>query len=140
MKIKIKISKLAILLSTFNVSLGTIFWINISFSQSVYAQSEKLKECVQNYQRELGVSADAALNACVKSNDSTKNITLKPISQAGNWWVYEKPDDISDSQMNAAGAKFYASHVACSLHHSLCTNLSGTWLSENDELSVTREN
>lgn len=61
---------------------------------------------------------------------------IQPTSRAGNWFVYTKPGNVSDSVMNAAGATFYPSHVACSMHWSLCTSLNGVWLSQNSVLEI----
>lgn len=103
-----------------------------SLAQSV---SPKVKECVANMRRELRVSADAALNACINQNANPQQV-IQPVASAGSYWVYEKPSNVNDSQMQSAGARFYSNHEACSLHYSLCTNLSGVWLSQQESLVI----
>lgn len=103
-----------------------------SLAQSI---SPEVRECIANFRRELGVSADAALTACLSPNVNTQQV-IKPVTSAESYWVYEKPSNVSDSQMQSAGARFYSGHQACSIHYSLCTNLSGVWLSQQQSLVI----
>ncbi|MEO1347868.1 MAG: hypothetical protein AAFW84_03580 [Cyanobacteria bacterium J06635_15] len=98
--------------------------------------SPDIRNCVAAYRRELGVSADAALAACLSAAD-TRVRTVQPVSRAGRWYVYNKPADLSDSQMQSAGAQYYEHPFSCSVHYSLCTNLSGVWLSNQDALQIS---
>jgi hypothetical protein len=65
-----------------------------------------------------------------------QGLTIRPTAKAGNYWVYQKPANISDSQMQSAGAGFYSSPQACSMHYSLCTTLGGVWLSQQESLVI----
>ncbi len=120
-----------------SASVMTVIFGDIeSLAQSV---SPKVKECVANVRRELGVSADTALNACLNPNVNPQQV-IKPVASAGSYWVYEKPSNVSDGQMQSAGARFYSGPQACSIHYSLCTNLSGVWLSQQQSLIVQQSN
>ncbi|MEE3719762.1 hypothetical protein V2H45_23755 [Tumidithrix elongata RA019] len=68
------------------------------------------------------------------SRDSVR--VINSIASAGSYWVYQKPSDVSDSQMQSAGAAFYSSPQACSMHYSLCTTLGGVWLSQQQSLVI----
>lgn len=70
------------------------------------------------------------------SSTQSNQRSISPVSRAGNYWVYSKPNNVSDSQMQSAGAAFYSATQACSMHYSLCTNLSGVWLSQQQSLVI----
>jgi hypothetical protein len=65
-----------------------------------------------------------------------QGVTIRPSSQAGNYWVYQKPSNLTEDQMIAAGAAYYSSPQACSMHYSLCTTLGGVWLSTQQSLTM----
>lgn len=132
---------------------------------SASAQSSRIDEgieCIRKYRdfyysREGGdlSSAEALAKAehtCSEQNERPRKryrdryddrrdsrnleVVINPISSAGSYWVYQKPSDISDSQMQSAGAGFYSSPQACSMHYSLCTTLDGVWLSQKQSLVI----
>lgn len=81
------------------------------------------------------VNAQIIIINPVQTN-SNQRMTIRPTSQAGNYWVYQKPANVSEDQMNAAGAGYYSSPQACSMNYSLCTTLGGVWLSQQQTLVI----
>lgn len=71
-----------------------------------------------------------------EQSPSNQRLEIVPTSQAGNYWVYQKPSNLTEDQMRTAGAAYYSSPQACSMHYSLCTTLGGVWLSSQRSLVI----
>ena len=110
---------------------GDCRWdLQIQLSNSQTIQEKGIDTCL-NSSYSVGSG-----NSQVNNSNQLQGLTLRPTATAGSYWVYQKPANISDSQMQSAGAGFYSSPQACSMHYSLCTTLGGVWLSQQESLVI----
>jgi hypothetical protein len=93
-----------------------------------------MKEAMRN-----GISEANAAVACQNSHHSSRKMVLSPTmgpTKMGRWYVYSKPNFISDDDMERAGAQFRPSPQLCATSYELCTDLDGAWLSRKERLMI----
>lgn len=97
--------------------------------------SNELKNCINEY-KELGISPDVALSTCQGSRQSSLQ-SLNPDKKVGEYWVYTKSSDITNAQMETAGAIFYTTVQACNINNEFCSMRDGVWISKKPSLDIS---
>jgi hypothetical protein len=117
--------------------LSSMAFISLIPLQSAFAQNPTV-QCMKEAMRN-GISEANAAVACQNSHRPSRNMALSPTmgpTKMGRWYVYNKPDFISDDQMERAGAQFRPSPQLCATSYELCTDLDGAWLSRKNRLMI----